>query len=37
MVLNCKQNGMNIKVLLLVGIEDRKVLEMTYNTIKQEY
>lgn len=36
-VLNCKQNGMNIKVLLLVGVENRKVSEMTYNTIKQEY
>ncbi|MGM0288760.1 EF0163 family protein [Enterococcus sp. AZ029] len=36
-VLDCKQNGMNIKVLLLVGVENRKVSEMTYNTIKQEY
>lgn len=29
---------MNVKVLLLlVGVENRKVSEMTYNTIKQEY
>lgn len=36
-ILECKQNGMNIKVLLLVRVENGKISEMTYNTIKQEY
>ncbi|MTD40076.1 hypothetical protein GIX45_15955 [Erwinia sp. CPCC 100877] len=33
----CKQNGSEVRVLLLVKITGDKVSEMTYNTVKQEY
>lgn len=36
-LLNCQQNGSEIRVLLLVKVTGSKVSEMTYNTIKQEY
>jgi hypothetical protein len=36
-LLDCKQNGTQLKILLLVKMKDDKVSEMTYNTIKQEY
>ncbi|GGC94713.1 EF0163 family protein [Enterococcus wangshanyuanii] len=33
----CKQNGSEVRVLLLVKITGDKVSEMTYNTVRQEY
>lgn len=36
-LLNCQQNGSEVRVLLLVKVKDGKVAEMTYNTVKQEY
>lgn len=36
-LLDCIQNGSPIRILLLAKVEDGKVAEMTYNTLKQEY
>ncbi|MBM7688447.1 hypothetical protein BCR24_06645 [Enterococcus ureilyticus] len=36
-LLNCQQNGSEIRILLLVKVTGNKVSEMTYNTVKQEY
>ncbi|MFD1901338.1 EF0163 family protein [Enterococcus termitis] len=33
----CKQNGTEVRVLLLVKVTGDKVSEMTYNTVRQEY
>ncbi|MGC6769509.1 EF0163 family protein [Enterococcus sp. LJL51] len=35
--LECKQNGSEVRVLLLVKVDGNKISSMTYNTIKQEY
>lgn len=36
-LLDCVQNGSNIRIMLLVKVKDNKISEMTYNTLKQEY
>lgn len=36
-LLDCIQNGSPIRILLLAKVEDGKIAEMTYNTLKQEY
>lgn len=36
-LLDCNQNGRNVRFLLLATIKDGKISEMTYNTVKQEY
>lgn len=36
-LLDCIQNGSNIRILLLAKVEGGKIAEMTYNTLKQEY
>ncbi len=36
-LLDCIQNGSPIRVLLLARVENGKIAEMTYNTLKQEY
>ncbi|WP_348922173.1 EF0163 family protein [Enterococcus rotai] len=36
-LLNCQQNGSEVRVLLLVKVTGSKISEMTYNTVKQEY
>ena len=36
-LLNCEQNGSEVRILLLVKVTGDKVSEMTYNTVKQEY
>lgn len=36
-LLDCIQNGSPIRILLLAKVEDNKIAEMTYNTLKREY
>lgn len=36
-LLDCIQNGSPIRILLLAKVEDGKIAEMTYNTLKKEY
>ncbi|WP_271495490.1 hypothetical protein [Enterococcus sp. 5H] len=36
-LLNCIQNGSEIRVLLVVKVTGDKISEMTYNTVRQEY
>ncbi|WP_086444009.1 EF0163 family protein [Candidatus Enterococcus lemimoniae] len=36
-LLNCQQNGSEVRFLLLVKVTGSKISEMTYNTVKQEY
>ncbi|GMC03855.1 lipoprotein [Enterococcus thailandicus] len=36
-LLDCVQNGSNIRIVLLAKVKDNKISEMTYNTLKQEY
>ncbi|MHC5216824.1 EF0163 family protein [Enterococcus sp. LJL128] len=37
LLLDCTQNGSEVRILLIVEIESEKVSKMTYNTVKQEY
>ncbi|MEQ7177806.1 EF0163 family protein [Enterococcus thailandicus] len=36
-LLECQQNGSTVHVLLVAQVEDGKIAEMTYNTLKREY
>ncbi|MDA3964880.1 EF0163 family protein [Enterococcus thailandicus] len=36
-LLDCVQNGSNIRIMLLAKVKDNKISEMTYNMLKQEY
>ncbi|MGL9742117.1 EF0163 family protein [Enterococcus sp. DIV1368c] len=36
-LLECQQNGSTVHVLLVAKVEDGKIAEMTYNTLKREY
>ncbi|MCR1927656.1 hypothetical protein NSA39_07230 [Enterococcus gallinarum] len=36
-LLECQQNSSNVHVLLVAKVEDGKIAEMAYNTLKSEY
>lgn len=37
LLLDCKQNGTQTRVLLLAKVKNNKISEMTYNSVKKEY